>query len=88
MIPMEIKNLFLYGDLAKENYMEQSIEYVAREEKRICKFKKTNCKFKQSLRKWFLEFFLNYKLYFLGIKIDFGIHLFLPPNQKMFYEYH
>jgi len=35
-----MKNVFLYGNLEEEVYIEQPPGYVAQEEKMVCKFKK------------------------------------------------
>lgn len=48
MFQLKVKNALLYSDLHKKFYMEQPLEYVAQEEKMICKLKKVIYGLKQS----------------------------------------
>lgn len=51
---LDIKNVFLHGDLQEEVYMEQSPEFVVQEKfGLVCKLSKSLYGLKQSLRVWF-----------------------------------
>ena len=50
MYQLDVKNVFLYGDLLEEVFMEQPPGYVAQEVKRVCKLKKAIYGLKQSPR--------------------------------------
>ena len=53
---LNVKNAFLYSDLAKHVYMEQSLGYVAQTENNVCLLKKAIYGLKQSPRVWFNKF--------------------------------
>ena len=56
---LDIKNVFLHGDLQNEVYMEQSPGFVARggrEIGRVCRLRKSLYGLKQSPRAWFGKF--------------------------------
>ena len=54
---LDIKNAFLHGDLAKEVYMEQPLEFVAQGEiDRVCSLRKSLYDLKQSPHAWFEKF--------------------------------
>ena len=54
---LEIKNIFLHGNLQEEVYMEQPPGFVGQEESNIiCKLKKSLYGLKQSPRAWFGRF--------------------------------
>ena len=54
---LDIKNVFLYGDLQEEVYMEQPPGFVAQGEiRRICLLRKSLYGLKQSPRAWFGKF--------------------------------
>jgi len=52
MFQLNVKNVFLYGNL-KEVYMEQLSGYVTQGENMVCKIKKAIYDVKQSPRAWF-----------------------------------
>ena len=54
---LNVSNAFLYGDLAKQVYMEQPPGYVAQgESSMVCLLKKAIYRLKQSPRAWFHKF--------------------------------
>ena len=54
---LDIKNVFLHGDLVEEIYMEQLPEFVAQGEiGRVCRLQKSLYALKQSPRAWFGKF--------------------------------
>ena len=54
---LDIKNVFLHGDLHEEVYMEQHLGYAAQgESDKVCKLKKVINGLKQSPRVWFDKF--------------------------------
>ena len=54
---LDIKNVFLYGDLQEEVYMEQPPEFIAQEEKeRVCRLRKSLYGLKQCPHAWFGKF--------------------------------
>lgn len=54
---LDVKNVFLYGDLTEEVYMEQPLGFVAQGQTHlVCKLKKVIYGLKQSLRAWFDQF--------------------------------
>ena len=54
---LDIKNVLLHGDLAKEVYMEQPPGFVAQDEiGRVCRLQKSLYDLKQSPRAWFSKF--------------------------------
>ena len=63
---LDVKNIFLYGDLQEEMYMEQPSGFVAQGEYgKVCKLKKSLYGLKQSPRAWFDRF--------SDVVIEFGI---------------
>ena len=57
LFQLDIKNVFLHGDLAEEVYMEQLLGFVAQEESGlVCKLHRSLCGLKQSSRAWFSRF--------------------------------
>ena len=56
MYQLDVKNVFLYGDLLEEVFIEQSPGYVAQGETCVCKLKKAIFGLKQSPRAWFNKF--------------------------------
>ena len=57
LFQLDIKNVFLYGDLADEVYMEQPPGFVARGESGlVCKLRRSLYSLKQSPRAWFSQF--------------------------------
>ena len=53
---LDVKNAFLYGDLAQV-LMKQPPEYVAQGEDRVCLLRKAIYSFKQSSHTWFEKFY-------------------------------
>ena len=54
---LDIKNVFLHGDLQDEVYMEQPPRFVAQGEiKKVCRLRKSLYSLKQSSRAWFGKF--------------------------------
>lgn len=54
---MDVKTVFLNGDLEEENYMKQLIGYVKKgREDKVCKLNKYICGLKQSTRQWYIIF--------------------------------
>ena len=54
---LDIKNVFLYGDLAEEVYLEQPLGFVAQGEiGRVCRLRKSLYDLKQSPCAWFGKF--------------------------------
>ena len=54
---LDIKNTFLYGDLAEEVYMEQPLGFVVQGESGlVCKLRCSLYGLKQSPRAWFSQF--------------------------------
>ena len=54
---LDIRNVFLHGDLQEEVYMEQLSEFVAQGEiRKVCRLRKSLCGLKQSPRTWFEKF--------------------------------
>ena len=54
---LDIKNVFLHGDLPEKVYMEQPLGFVAQGEfGRVCRLCKSLCVLKQSPRAWFGKF--------------------------------
>ena len=54
---LDIKNIFLHGDLAEQDYMEQPPGFVAQGEiGRVCRLRKSLYGLKQSPRAWFGKF--------------------------------
>ena len=51
-----MKNVFLYGNLAKQVYIEQTLGYVVQEENNVCLLRKAIYGLKQSPRVWFDKF--------------------------------
>ena len=57
LFQLDIKNVFLHGDLAEEVYMEQSPGFVARGESGlVCKLRRSLYDLKQSPRAWLNRF--------------------------------
>ena len=56
MHQLDVKNVFLHGDLEKEVYMEMPPRFQGRDTDTVCKLKKALYGFKQSLRAWFDKF--------------------------------
>jgi Reverse transcriptase (RNA-dependent DNA polymerase) len=59
---MDVKNIFLYGDLVEEVYMDLPPEFPTQNNhKMVCQLKKAIYRLKQSLRAWYgkLSFALN-----------------------------
>ena len=53
LFQLDIKNVFLHGDLAEEVYMEQPPSFVAqRESSLVCKLRRSLYDLKQSPRAW------------------------------------
>ena len=53
---LDVKNVFLYGDLQEEVYMKQPPRYAAQGENKICRLKKAIYDLKQSPKAWFEKF--------------------------------
>ena len=54
---LDIKNVFLHGDLVEKVYMEQPLGFVAQGEiDRVCRLQKSLYDLKQSSRSWFGKF--------------------------------
>ena len=54
---LDVKMAFLYGDLAKEIYMQQPQGYeVKGKENLVCRLKKSLYGLKQAPRQWYLKF--------------------------------
>ena len=54
MFQLDVKNVFLYGDLHEEIFMEQPLEFVAQGERHmVCRLKKALYGLKQSPQAWF-----------------------------------
>ena len=54
---LDIKNVFLHGDLQEEVYMEQPLGFIAQGEiGKVCRLRKSSYGLKQSPRAWFGKF--------------------------------
>ena len=57
LVQIDVKTVFLYGDLDEEIYMNQPDGFkVARKEKMVCKLEKLLYGLKQSPRQWYKRF--------------------------------
>jgi len=56
LFQLDVKNVFLYGDLKEQVYMEQPPGYIAQGENTVCRLRKAIYELKQSLRAWFEKF--------------------------------
>ena len=56
MCQLDVKNIFLYGDLTDYVLIEQPPRYVVQKEDRVCKLKKAIYGLKQSSYAWFEKF--------------------------------
>ena len=55
---MDVKTLFLYGELEEKIYMKQPESYILKgKENKVCLLKKSLYGLKQSLRQWYKLFF-------------------------------
>jgi len=56
LFQLDVKNVFLYGDLKEQVYMEQPPRYIAQGENTICRLRKAIYGLKQIPRAWFEKF--------------------------------